>query len=238
MVYIPGGGGKEKFAELGLDSLLEPGVSVLPFSITAGPDGAAGSLVVFDSLAFPTNTPRVYDQATQKWEPAARDGDLLPGRYWLGCVTADKPRPEELQRDSLFDGEPVELDDHRVWVVPVADFMPERIVRDRQTGEEKSVPKDEHTEFVRLANAAYQLFMGDGFSVMLGQRQITIPNGHRLATVALMKNYRVNADVIDLLGLLDRAAIVSVAMVATGINLAARVMEQKKSMESPFPAAV
>lgn len=229
MVYIPGGGTRKDFPQLGLESLIERHIAALPFEVAQGPDGGSGSLVFLYDERFPSNTPRQYDPATQKWEPAAADGDLKPGRYWLGCVEADRPKPEELQRDQLFDGEPVTLDDNRVWVIPVADFMPERIVRDRLTGEEKSVPKDEHLEYTKLCNAAYELFMSDGFQVMIDSRRFRVPAGHRLATLGLMKNYRLNADAIDLLGLLDNAAIVMVAIAASGLNLAARVVEQKKN---------
>jgi hypothetical protein len=231
MVYIPGGGTKTDFPRLGLASLFDPGVAVLPFDEATGPDGGSGSFVVFDNPTFPSNTPRAYEAATQTWRPAARDGELPADRYFVGYVTANRPCPEELQRQFLFDGEPVPLDDKQQWILPVADFLPQRVERDRGTGSEKLVPKDEHAEFVELANATYELFLSEGFSVMLGQNRVVIPDAYRLATLAIQKNYRVNSDVIDLLGLFDQLTLVEVALAVTGIKLTARALEQKKSAQ-------
>lgn len=231
MVYIPGGGGRHDFERLGLEALLDRRVAVLPVECNRGPDGGAGSLVGFDSPEFPRDTPTIYDDKSQEWLAAATDGELACGRYWVGYVKGRKPRPEELQRRTIYDGEPVELGDHGVWVVPVADYLPRRMSRDRATGKEISVPKDEHAEFVRLANETFQHFLSDGFAVMLAQNRVVIPNARRLADMALAKNYRVNADVIDLLGILEDLSMIEIAKAATGLTLAGRVLDQKKSAE-------
>lgn len=238
MVYIPGGGGRQDFQRLGLESLLDKGMTALPFEIHRGPDGGGGSLIGFDSAEFPRDTPTVYDEKTQEWLPAATDGELACGRYWIGYVKGKKPRPEELQRRSLFDGEPVELGDHAVWVIPVADYLPRRMSRDRVTGKDISLPVEEHEEFVRLANETFQHFLSEGFAVMLAQNRVVIPNARRLADMALAKNYRVNADVIDLLGIFQDLLLVEIAKAATGLTLAGRVLDQKKSAaEMPFQSA-
>lgn len=231
MVYIPGGGGRDDFQRLGLGPLLEPHIAVLPFEVPAGPDGGPGSLCVFDNPIFPSDTPHVYDAGSQTWmeAPPDPDGDLQLGRYWVGYVTIDPPSPAELQRSLFFPDESVRLEGNRVWYVPIADFLPHRVTRDRITGREISMPKAEHAEFSDLANATHELLLGDEFRRKLTENRIVIPNGFRLASLALIKNYRVNVDVIDLLALLDDRSIVEVALAVTGVSLIARVEEQKKN---------
>ncbi|MGD9632195.1 MAG: hypothetical protein AB7G28_20650 [Pirellulales bacterium] len=231
MVYIPGGGSRKDFERLGLESLIERGMQAIAFDIAKGPDGGSGSLIGFDSPEHPRDTPTNYDESTQEWRPAAASGSLINSRYWVGYVRNQKPRPEELQRSQLQDGIPVELDDGGLWVIPIADYLPQRLSRDVATGEEISIPKVEHQEFVELANFAFEHFMSDGFAVMLQKRRVTIPNGRRLADLALEKNYRVNGDVADLLQLLDNPSLLEIALVATGLSTAGRIIAQKKSAE-------
>lgn len=231
MVYIPGSASRSDFEPLGLGSLLESGVTPIGFEVSKGPDGGKGMLFGFDSPWLPRDTPTAYDPGSQTWRPATVDGDLACGRYHVGYVNEQKPRPDNLQRRMLQDGEPVELDDHGVWVIPIAEYLPQRLSRDPYTGKEITVPKDEHREFVELANSTFEHFLSDGFAVMLREHRVVIPDGRRLADLALSKNYRVNGDVIDLLQLLDDPKLIEIAKVATGLSLAGRVIDQKKSVE-------
>jgi hypothetical protein len=236
LVFLPDFEGTDVAAELtarGLGDLLDSSMAPLPTPCRKGPNGRPGLLVTF----HPGHTPREYDADSQTWMQAPPDGDLKRGRYWLGYVTAAKPRPEEFQRPTLIDGEPVELCDGRVWVIPCSEFAPKRLTRDPATGAEIKVPEDRYRVWVDWTNALYGVFVSREFHLLVENTgQITIPNGLAYAALTLSQNYRVNTDVVDLLQLLNEHKAFDVARVATGMSILERAAMQKKNLESACPA--
>lgn len=229
MLYIPGGTGATAadLSRLGAGDLLDPSVSILPFPCERGPDGKSGQLIIFDRADI--HTPHRFHAESQTWIPAAKSGDLEARRYWVGFDTAKRPGPAELQRVDLFDGMPVLLADGKQWIIPVADYLPQRLTRDTDTGAEVRVPSPQHEDFVREANRIYEHMMSSGFAAVL-EKDLTaqIPGGLTFAGKSLAKNYRVNADVVDVLGLVNDQEALEIAMVAVGIKPFLD-MAQKKS---------
>lgn len=228
MIFLPNYEGEDakELAARGASELLEPGITPIFTPVRNGPSGAPGKLVTF----YPGHTPREYDAAAQTWMEAPPAKGLERGRYWLGYVTNEPPTPEELQRPTLIDGEPVVLADDKVWVIPVADFCPKRLTFDPTTGTEVSVPEVRHQHFVNLANEIFKLFVSDGFAAAVARdRAVRIPGGLMFAGVALSKNYRLNSVAVDLLQLVGEYQAFDVARVATGMATMERILAQKKS---------
>lgn len=228
LVYLPKYAGDER-AELvrrGLGSLLEPGIDAIFTETRTGPDGGHGKLVTF----LPGSSPREVDAETQEWMEAPPDGELEKGRYWLGYVKGQKPTAGELQRRDLIDGESVILADNNAWHVPWCEYAPKRLTRDRHTGQEIRVVKSEYKHWVEWSNALFRLFVSDGFHAIVEKdRVVHIPNGLAYAALSLSQNYRVNMDVIDLLGLIDEHKAFEIARVATCMSIMERAIAQKKS---------
>lgn len=235
MIFVPGATGVDEaeLKRIGCADLLEPGFTPLRTPCAKGPGGKAGVLVTFE----PGNAPRSYEADSQTWLEAPPDGDLPKGRYWVGYANDRKPSPEDLQRRELIDGGPVILADNKIWIVPCCEYAPKRLTRDPDTGNEKRVVTDAHKHWVDWTNALYQTFVSEDFHQLVEKdRIVRIPNGLAYAALCLSKNYRVNMDVIDLLGLVGEYQAFDIARTATGLALIEQLLLQKKSSESLQPA--
>ena len=233
MCFLPGyaGDDEQELTCRGLGDLLDPAVRPIFTPIDDGPGGQAGALVHF--APFP---PTPYDDATQKWQAAPPCGELAKGRYWLGFTNAQKPTPEMLQRRDLIEGEPVVLSDDKVWIIPCCEYAPKRHTLDRDSGAEIQVVKDNHREWVEISNELFQVIIAQGYGTVSDESYtIEIPDAIRYAALTLAKNYRVNADVVDLLELVDDHTISELVLAATGITHLAKLIRQKKSTESFCP---
>lgn len=235
LIFLPDyeGDDRNELAARGLGDLIDSSVDAIFTPISKGPTGGGGKLVTF----YPGNAPREYDAKLQTWMEAPPDGELKAGRYWLGYVTKSKPRPEDFQRATLIDGEPVVLCDDKVWVIPCCEYAPKRITRDKG-GDEIRVVKTEHALWVDWSNALYQLFVSEGFHAIVEKESVVrIPNGLKYAALSLVKNYRVNIDTIDLLELIDEHKAFDIARVATGMSIIERLCHEKKNSEQSSQAA-
>jgi hypothetical protein len=135
-----------------------------------------------------------------------------------------------LEREQLIDGPPVILCDDKSWVVPVCIYFPKRLTLNRTTGEEERKAAPEHAEFIDRCNELFMWFLGDEFQEKVAEEKIVvIPKGLTFAADALSKNYRVNRDLVDMLGLIDDNTAFAVARVATGLSLVDEIDAQKKT---------
>lgn len=74
------------------------------------PDGGAG-FVVADKQRLGSGAPMIH-RARQEWRE-------MPGGCWLGWEKDNPPGPDDLARDVLLAGVPLDLADGREWIVPV-----------------------------------------------------------------------------------------------------------------------
>lgn len=228
MMFLPGDAGTDpnELQRRGLGDLLDPTANVIPTVIRNGPMGN-GALWTFDGMG----SPKEINRETQEWLEAPPDGELEKGRYWLGYVKGKKPTPEMLQRRDLIDGRPVVLADNKVWVIPICEYAPKRLTLDPNTGSEVAVVDAAHKYWVEWTNAIYELFVSDGFHLLVEKQQIVkIPNGLAYAGLTLSKNYRVNTVAVALLGLIGQYEAFEIARVATAMVIMEEVLLQKKSM--------
>lgn len=218
-VFIPGQKPNDVsiLQEVGCDKLFDHIVQPIFTDCLEGPGGQSGKLVYMNrgaALAF-------YKPEFQEW--------LDCGGYWLGISRYNRPTPELLQRDPLVDGHAVKLCDNNSWTVPLCDLFPKRLTINRETGAEERKISSEHADYIDKCNELFLWFIGDEFQEQVANEKIVIiPNGLTFAADALSKNYRVNCDLVDLLGLIDDCTAFAVARVATGLALAEQYAEAQK----------
>ena len=217
--------------DLGADWALDSSVTpMFADVIQDGPDGGGGTFVHFDGRGrFAPNHLATINLDAQDWLPAAPEGELAAGRYWLGVWRKQKPGPEDLQRATVNDGPPLALRDGRHWVIPIADYLPKLMTINRQTGDEELRPLPEHLSFVEKTNELFRLLMSDDFHRELEETfRVVIPRGLSYAAEALSVNYRVNRDLVDMLGLIGEFEAVQIAGIATGVDLVATANAAQK----------
>lgn len=152
------------------------------------------------------------------------------GKYWLGIWTNRKPTPELLQREIVLDGQLLRLCDGNMWSIPIVEYLPHRLTVDRTTGNEIRVVAPQHLDFAEWCNQLYRYFLSDEFQDRVKEEYVIhIENGLTFAAAALAKNYRVNRDLIDMLGLIEDHEAFKIAEVATGLALFNQLDDQKKT---------
>lgn len=234
-IYLPGkrGAHESMLRDAGAGWACDPSVVAMFADVSeGGPDGGGGVLVYFDPRGrFAPNMLATIDMAAQDWLPAAPDGELPAGRYWVGIWKQQKPTPDDLQRATLVDGAPLLLRDGREWVIPIADYLPRLMTINRQTGDEELRPLPDHLSFIERTNEIFKLFISDEFHDRLKDDfRVVVPKGLTYAAEALAVNYRVGRDLVDMLGLIGEFEAVQIAGIATGLDLVATAeATQKKS---------
>lgn len=209
-VFIPGRHRNDLaiLKEVGCDDLFDLIASPMYADISGGPGGVAGKLICS------SRAPQVssYHPDAQEWFEC--------GEYWLGFWKHAKPTPDMLAREQIFDGKQVLLRDGNLWTIPIGDLMPRRLTLDRSTGEEVRVPSHEHVEYVARCNELFAYFLSDDFQTRVAEEYVVhIEGGLTFASQALAKNYRVNRDLVDHLGLIDEHSAFDVACVACGLAM-------------------
>jgi len=239
-IYVPGSQACDQDAlrAIGCSSLFD--ALAAPMFVDAaieGPDGGTGRLAYIDSHATGSRPIVTVDMQTQQWSEAARCGELKRGRYWLGVWSDAKPTPIDLCRPTTCDGTPMELGDGNEWVIPIADFLPKRLTVDKDTGSQCEVVKDEYLKFTKRANSLFEHFLSEGFLKAVDEGLVAhVPEGLSFASDALEINYRVNCDLVDLLGLVGQYDAFAIAEASTGIQMI-RAAAQKKTLLSEICAA-
>lgn len=232
-IYIPGRHRNDNaiLHEVGAGWSLDPSVTAMFVDVENGPDEGMGKLVYFDSRRRMSPYQVVtVDRASQVWAPAAPSGDLEAGRYWLGLPKDRKPTPDDLQRETVIDGLPVTLCDKQQWVVPIADYFPQRLTLNRQTGKQEPQPFAAHLPFIQRTNEIFRHLIGDEFQERVKEElKVVIPDGLSYAAQALEQNYRVNLDLVDMLEVIGEFEAVKIAAVATGLELLEVADAQKKT---------
>ena len=234
-IFVPGQrmATQETLREIGCGPLLDKTVAAMKVDATVeGPNVDQGSLFYVEQPGSPRKPIVSVDIKLQTWSEAARSNDLERGRYWLGYWTDNPPQPEDLQRDRLCDGQLVELADGRQWAIPVADYLPTRLTIDPETGAELEVVAKRFEQFTRKANQLFEHFLSDDLVKIIDSELIVhVPDGLSFAAEALAINYRVNRDLIDMIGLVGKYEAFGIAEVVTGIRMS-REASQKKTLLS------
>lgn len=233
-IYVPQGRGEAAamLRKVGAEWALDRSVTAMAIDLRGtGPDGGSGALVYFDSrVGDAAKQITKIDLSEQEWQPAAPCGELAAGRYWVGLWRDFRPGPEDLQRQELTEGLVVELLDRRHWQIPIADYLPSKLAIDRTTGEQMRKHLPEFAAFIEKTNAIFRHLISDDFQGHLAATmEVVIPQGLIYAAEALAVNYRVNIDLVDMLGVVGDFEAVKIAAVATGLEMRTATAREKKS---------
>lgn len=191
--------------------------------IEGGPDGGGGMLV-YDERC---KQPLAEIDPAQTWVPCLAAEGVDEGAYWIGFWTDQRPGPSDLQRQELLESFPVLLADGHEWAIPIAPLLPKRLTLNRVTGEQEEAVMDVHREFDEQTNDLFAYLVSDEFHGELEEHlKVVIPGGLRYAAKALAKNYRVNLDAVDALGLIGEFEAIDIAGIATGLKMAADVSKK------------
>jgi hypothetical protein len=204
-IFIPGGRGCDvaQLRAVGLETILDPEFGPSEFDVTSGPQGQCGACFAWLDTLHPERDPRRpgmhLDQ--QIWTPCKPRGGLAAGRFWLGRDKGRKIKPSDLARRTQQPGLPVKLDDGQEWLVPAAVRLPHRYALDAEGRESRQVV-DRFREFYARAEHFYNVFLK-----IQVQPGVVVEGGWPFAIEALALNYRVNADLVDWLGLFSEEAL-------------------------------
>jgi hypothetical protein len=210
--------------ELGLGYALLPGCAHRLASNGPGDvDGAVCSLVS-DALGFFPDR--------QTWSVI---GERAGKRIWFGYATDSPPGPADLQSPLAIAGDPVKLFDDREWTIPraialengQARLVAPAAVRRVDGGWVRGEVKSAYRRLDQIARTFW-----DHFRVPLedASQQLSIGECLDMAVEVLGVNYRVRAEEVGILGLLDDQADIAVQVLKAVIDdRGYRELSQKKS---------
>lgn len=246
-VFIPRGertfsSPDDLLSSVGLGDLGSACVVAMPLSAT-GPDGLSGTLLYWGD---PRQPPR--DRAGWTWQPApARslhsdglkagqlDAALAAGRYWLGWNPDAPPVPAELRRSTFLGGLEVTLEDGNDWIIPTAKVLPRRMGLD-PTGE---ITMQIAPPFRAFCEAAEDL-LAHLAAADPNRGSLEIPGCWRVANAALGINYRLNAELVSMLGLFSDRSMVQVCLAVIELPLDIHYVdiEKKTALQATFTPAI
>lgn len=217
--------------EVGLGDLRTDSAPLFVDVPANGPDGGRGVLCGWDDPLEPSkNPPLVVRMEHQDWAPAVAHDGLPEGRFWLGQMKNAPVRPHDLQRRRVYEGVPVRLADGNEWVMPTVRALPKRygFARDGKIG---GTVCPEYRDLCEKAEAIHAQLMEEG------SRVFEIEGGWLFGVQALALNYRVNADIVDWLGLVRDECLLNFVGGPLELQVIRDVEEaQKKTGFVPTPA--
>ena len=179
-----------------------------------GPDGGSGKFAWWGDGLNP-GLPR-------DWKPYG-EGDK---RFYIGIDPNDKPKPEELARTKQHEGSVVRLNDGNDWLIPIAKQLP------RILGIGKPQVKAAYKPFFDAAFKALSEWIVLENGEFVGWK-LDLDEGFQFAVKALAQNYRICAEVADVLELISTDEILEVVRAATEGMEAEAFMEALKKNQPP-----
>lgn len=222
LIYLPGRPSAQAadLAAVGLGDLLDSS-AVSAFTVDRGPDGGGGSIAYWGD-EIPSIDDYTFERAKGRKEGAG---------CWLGKPKQGQLGPAHLARKKQQIGADVLLADGQAWSVPIARQLPLLLGMD-DSGAWTGVVAPQYRAFYEAAWSALEWLAPGGDNL----RRVDAQAGADFAASALSINYRVNRDVIALLGLLTSELIFEIAEAAVefaAIVAATDAAQQKKTESDP-----
>lgn len=180
--------GAETLAAAGLAGLAEN----FDVRVSEGPEVRKGALFAWLS---PGQGQWGYRPVDQEWIPAAADGDLERGRYWVGLWNDNLPQPKDLARTYQQPGVELELGDGHNWLIPRASELPRDIIL-LDDGSLKFEPQRQFHAFYVEADRWKNVLAESDEETMAEYQDLW-----QFALRALAVNYRMTPEVASALGL-------------------------------------
>jgi hypothetical protein len=173
-----------------------------------GPDGKAGTLYAWNALRGKLH----YEAEQQTWIPAAKSGDLEPGRYWVGLWSDSPPSEADLRRDAILGGVDVTLGNEQPWHVAAPHFLPHHLVL-QPDGSLRHEPKARYQDICLEAHRWRDRLSGD-------PQAVPLVDVWMFAVRCLSLNYRLPAEIASHLRLFDEenmALVLRAALTGEGV---------------------
>lgn len=177
-----------------------------------GPENQAGVLCAWRKPGDGCDL--CYAAERQTWVPAAADGDLASGRYWVGFANDSPPKPSELERTYPYKGTLFELGGVS-WRIPEPKELPHDVVMADDGSLRFELQRRFHAYFLeaeewdRKVNEVYD-----------GKREgLEYLGTWHFVVKALRLNYRITSEVVSHLRLFDRDNIFQVLFTAVGLTV-------------------
>jgi hypothetical protein len=201
--------------------------------IQGGPDGKQGMIASWHNRDERDADPMQHREF--EWTPARKLRDLEEGRFWLG-VSKDSPvTPHDLELPTRFNGHIVACADGNNWHIPSASRLP-HMHGLNESGEWERRVQNKYREFHDNAKAyGTQLFAEVDAVAMLETKDedrpvatVELNDTDKHCCTALMLNYRLTPEIIDLLGILDDDSMVAIISATMDLPDILKVLGQKK----------
>lgn len=196
-----------------------PGSVAWSFSniVAGGPDGGNGVLGWRDNVRHPETNPRAtVDKVAQNWKKDAE------GNYWVGYEIERPPKPEEIARGVMADGEWLELGDGQRWLVPTIRQAPRTIGLD-----------DDGNVTFELKGGAKSLFAecAERLTVFVGKEagavDVSFADFFGTCVRVLRANYLVDRNFVAARGLFDTHNLFKVIATALDLDKLPQYAEKK-----------
>lgn len=222
LLYIPGvrGAGFPEFQTLGLGDTLDGSLPTVT-SAQPGPDGGTGVFCAWGTLL---DQPTLqYLPERQEWRAARPDKEhgLAAGRYWVGREKGRAILPATLYRGQNYPSQSVTLADGQVWDIPVARQLPHCWGLNEE-GEFARRPRGEFAAFCQRSEAIFR-------ELVSGGGEVTLSDSFAYGCAALALNYRLTADLIDFLGLIDDTTAAPLLGATIELEVIRKVEDEKKN---------
>lgn len=212
------------------------------YPVTSGPDNSAGIICVPHVVTLGEGFRPGYFPDDQIWHH-----DVKHGR-WIGWQADNPPTPENLQRQTTFDGIESGLADGNSWLIP--NWFDQRHTIDiddngkpfkaftyKYDGEYQSaliMLEMIETEFKReIISLDNQKRSGDGEELLpLPKSTWSFDTVWNYCVDMLARNYRVDAFIVAKLGLLDETRLGSLIAIATDFERIQRLDEELREKKS------
>lgn len=230
--------GPRGLADLGRDK----GPEVAP--IDRGPDGKRGMLAVWRTGDAARDVPLSLLPGWD-WQPCRpqKKQGLAKGAYWVGFNPKRPPRPEDVARTPLYPGYWTRLRDGHQWHIPAAAKLPHCHALGPDGQYERTIDS-RFADFWERSRGYAQVFLTACGQLELLRRlhgkdapektkvDFPLAETFAFAVEALALNYRVNAEIVTRLNLLDDDGLSNVLKLACDLPVLLTVEDEKKKRAS------
>lgn len=207
----------------GLERPEDAVLTQVPASVP-GPDGITGCLWYLRDSLNPTSQPSkiAYLKDAQTWRRGPN------GDFWIGFTKGSPPRPSDLVRRTVFDGQVIDLNDGNAWLIANGTSLPTDfdLGDDGKLVERVKTPWKETYERTMAALEIAKRIVAENSSVTAENRDEVA----QFCGEMLSLNYRLTPAIAVMLGLWDASTLTLALFLATDVRTLQQLMDSKKKI--------